>query len=52
MATGSVIYFSKQSKPASSRKPQKPTDKEKPKPKATVLDWIRDGYTFPGKVQP
>ena len=47
-ATGSVIYLSK---PATPRK-QKPTDKKKPAPKATVLEWIRNGYQFPGKPTP
>lgn len=48
MAAGSVsnlIFFPKQ-QPVPK---QKPADKTKPKPKATVLDWIRNGYTFPGK---
>jgi hypothetical protein len=43
MATGSVIYFPKQSKP---------TGKKHPKEKCTVLEWIRDGYQFPGKPAP
>ena len=43
-ATSSVIYFPKQSKPA----PKKKT----PKQKCTVLEWIRAGYTFPGKPAP
>lgn len=51
MATGSLIYFPKQSKPATSRK-SKPTDKKKPEPKSTVIEWIRRGYTFPGKPAP
>jgi hypothetical protein len=46
MATGSVIYFPKQSKPA--RKPKK----KNPKQKCTVLEWIRNGYQFPGKPAP
>lgn len=41
MATGSLIYFPKQSKPAPKKK--------NPKQKCTVLDWIRNGYQFPGK---
>jgi hypothetical protein len=45
-ATHSLIYFPKQSK----RTPRKKS--EKPKPKATVLEWIRNGYQFPGKVRP
>jgi hypothetical protein len=45
MATGSVIYFPKQSKP----KPQK---KKKPGQKCTVLEWTRNGYQFPGKPAP
>ena len=43
-ATGSVIYFPKQSK----RTPRKKS--EKPKPKATVLEWIRNGYQFPAQT--
>lgn len=43
MATGSVIYFPKQSKPA---------PKKHPKEKCTVLEWIRRGYVFPGKPAP
>ena len=50
MATGTLIYFPKQLKPATRRK-AKPTNK-KPAPKATVLEWIRNGYQFPGKVRP
>ena len=45
-APNSVIYFPKQSK----RTP--PKKSEKPKPKATVLEWIRNGYQFPGKPAP
>lgn len=51
MSTASVIYFPKQSKPATHRK-KKPKDKAEPQPKATVLEWIRNGYQFPGKVRP
>ncbi len=47
-APGSVIHFPKQSKPA----PPKNKKPEKPKPKATVLEWIRNGYQFPGKPAP
>jgi len=47
-APGSVIHFPKQSKPA----PPKTKKLEKPKPKATVLEWIRNGYQFPGKPAP
>jgi hypothetical protein len=43
-----VIYFPKQSKPT----PQKSKKAVKPKPKATVLEWIRNGYQFPGKPVP
>jgi hypothetical protein len=43
MATRSLLHFPKQSK----RTPRKKS--EKPKPKATVLEWIRAGFTFPGK---
>ena len=50
MATGSVIYFPKQSKPTP--KPKKEKSEPKPEPKSTVLDWIRNGYQFPGKVRP
>jgi len=45
MSTGSVIYFPKRSK----RTPRKKQNPGKPKPKATVLEWIRNGYQFPGK---
>jgi hypothetical protein len=48
MATGSVIYFPKLSKHA----PQKTKKTDKPKPKATVLEWVRNGYQFPGKPVP
>ena len=37
-ATGSVIYFPKQSKPTPKKK--------KPGQKCTVLEWIRSGYQF------
>lgn len=37
-APGSVIHFPKQSKPT--------PEKKKP---CTVLEWIRNGYQFPGK---
>jgi hypothetical protein len=47
-AISSVIYFPKQSKCA----PAKNKKTEKPKPKATVLEWIRNGYVFPGKPAP
>jgi hypothetical protein len=43
-ATGSVIYFPKQSKPAPKKKNREH--------KCTVLEWIRRGYTFPGKPLP
>lgn len=46
-----VIDFPKQSKRTTPPKP-KPTDKKKPAPKATVLEWIRNGYRFPGKPAP
>ena len=42
-APSSVIYFPKQSKPAS---------KKHPKEKCTVLEWIRHGYHFPGMPFP
>ena len=48
MATGTLIYFPKQSKPA----PRKKQNPGKPKPKATVLELIRNGYQFPGKPAP
>ena len=51
MAIGSLsnlLFFPKQSKPA----PPKDKKPEKPKPKATVLEWIRNGYQFPGKPAP
>ena len=40
-APSSVIYFPKQSKPTPKKK--------KPGRKCTVLEWIRNGYQFPGK---
>lgn len=46
---GSVIQFPKQSKPTGKKKPK---DKTEPQPKATVLEWIRNGFRFPGKVAP
>lgn len=46
MAFHSVILFPKQSKPTPRKK------SEKPKPKATVLEWIRNGYVFPAKPLP
>jgi hypothetical protein len=45
MAIGSLIYFPKQSKPT-------PKTKKKPGQKSTVLEWIRNGYQFPGKPAP
>jgi hypothetical protein len=45
-APGSVIHFPKHSKPTP--KPRK----KKPGQKCTVLEWIRDGYQFPGKPAP
>jgi hypothetical protein len=45
-APRSLIYFPKQSKPTP--KPQK----KKPGQKCTVLEWIRNGYQFPGKPAP
>jgi hypothetical protein len=41
MATSSVIYFPKQSKPAPRPK------KKKTGQKCTVLQWIRNGHQFP-----
>jgi len=46
MAIGSVIYFPKQSKPTPKPK------KQKPGKKCTVIEWIRNGYQFPGKPAP
>jgi len=48
MSDRSVIYFPKQSK----RTSPKSKKTEKPKPKATVLEWIHNGYQFPGKPTP
>jgi hypothetical protein len=45
-APGSVIHFPKQSKPTP--KPRK----KKPGQKCTVLEWIRNGWQFPGKPAP
>lgn len=47
MATSNLIYLPRQSKPA---RKKKQTDK-KPAPKATVLEWIRNGCQFPAKVR-
>jgi len=44
-ATVSVIYFPKQSKPTRSKRP-------KEKCSITAMDWIRNGYAFPGKPLP
>ena len=49
MATVSLIYFPKSKK---TPRKAKPKDKAEPQPKATVLEWIRNGYQFPGKVRP
>ena len=35
-----VVYYPKQSNPA---------DKKHPEEKCTVLEWIRNGWHFPGK---
>lgn len=40
MATCSIISFPRQSRPAR---------KKHPKEQCRVLDWIRNGYQFPGK---
>jgi hypothetical protein len=40
-ATHSLIYFPKQSKPTPKKNP--------PGQKGTVLEWMRNGYQFPGK---
>ena len=50
MSTGSVLYFPKQSKKTPRK--AKPKDKTEPQPKATVMQWIRNGFAFPGKVRP
>ena len=42
-ATATVLYFPKQSMSAS---------KKHPKEKCTVLEWIRGGLVFPGKIAP
>lgn len=47
-ATGTLVCFPK---PATPRK-SKANDKKKPKPTSTALDWIRNGYQFPGKPIP
>lgn len=39
MATGTLIYFTKQ---------QKPTQKKK----STVMEWLRKGWPFPGEPAP
>ena len=41
--TCSVIYFPKQSKSPK---------KKHPKEKCTVLEWIRNGFVFPGNPEP
>ena len=40
MASQTVIHSVPQSK--------SPAPKEPPKPKTTVMDWMRNGYQFPG----
>lgn len=50
MSISSVIYFPKQSKKTPRK--AKPKDKTEPQPKTTVLEWIRNGYQFPGKPAP
>jgi hypothetical protein len=45
-ATHSLIYFPKQSKPS----PTPP--KKKIARKCTAMEWIRNGYQFPGKPAP
>ena len=45
MAISSVIHFPKS-------KPTPKPNKKKPGQKATVLEWIRNGYHFPGKPAP
>ena len=49
MSISSVIYFPKQSK---TPRKSKPKDKPEPQPKSTVLEWVRNGYQFPGKGRP
>jgi hypothetical protein len=49
-ATGSLLCFPKQSKPTP--KPKKKKPEPKPEPTSTVLEWIRNGYRFPGKPAP
>ena len=45
MATGTLLYFPKQSKPT-------PKPKKKPGQKCSVLEWICSGYVFPCKPAP
>jgi hypothetical protein len=42
MASKTVIHSVPQAKPVP----------EKPQPKYTALDWIRNGFRFPGKGRP
>ena len=49
-ASSIVIYFPKHSKPTPKKK--KPGQNKKPGQKATVLEWIRNGWQFPGKPAP
>lgn len=56
---GSILYFPAQlKKTPRKKKPTVPKTtatsffNEKPKPKTTVLDWIRNGYQFPGQLAP
>lgn len=46
MATLNILHFPKQSKSAQKSKQKKTTKK------CTVLEWVRNGYTFPGKLVP
>ena len=43
MATSTLIYFPKRSKPVSNKHP---------KEKCTVVEWIRNGWQFRGKPNP
>jgi len=48
-ASSIVIYFPKQKR---TPKKKKPGQNKKPGQKCTVLEWIRNGWQFPGKPAP
>ena len=48
---GTILYFPAQLK-KTPRKSKPKKDKAEPQPKSTALEWIMNGYVFPGKVRP